>query len=732
MLLIGSLLFSLMAVAEKSPGRYSFRDAGATRVFEVEESRISGVSSSRVVLYEVDKGRRVGVPRYATRGVYVRLAPGAHMAEVARRAGAAGFRPTDAGPDRWIAEAASEVASLELTERLRQLEGVIEAHPLLARKQTPRATPNDPLFPHQWHLDNTGQSNALPGIDLNITNVWDTYRGQGTYLAIVDDGLQVNHPDLAANVDTAIDWDFNGNDDDPNTIGTGEKHGTACAGLAAAVGDNGIGVIGSAPETRLVGLRLTAIEATDEQEAAAIAWSNQVIHVKSFSWGPTDDGQTVKGPGPLTEAAMSNACMRGRHGRGVLLFWAAGNGLEDYDNANADGYANSIYSITVGSIGPNGKQAYYSEPGANVVVVAPSEGDNNHTVRVGVATTDLVGSSGYNAASDYEMNFGGTSASAPMAAGVGALMLQANPRLGWRDVQEILIRTATQNDPADPDWYVNGAGCYFNHRYGAGLINARAAVDMALTWTNLGKQRIVAMHSNVVVALPDADPIGQSFSFEVTNTFRVEHVMVRMSVEHPFRGDVWVGLTSPSNTHSLMMDTREDANSDYEDWPMTSVRNWGEHAAGTWTVQMADQWEQDTGTITQVSLILYGSQDDDTDDDGIDDDWEWEHFGGLETAGETTDSDGDHVLDGHEYLAGTQPTNAASYLAVTAVMRGEEEAVVEWPAEEGKFYSLSATTNLAASFAAIATNLAAIPPVMTITNTAPAGRHAWYRVELEP
>ena len=102
--------------------------------------------------------------------------------------------------------------------------------------------------------------------------------------------------------------------------------GVVVAGVAAAVGNNGTGVSGAAPEATLVGLRLIAGPATDADEAAAMAHQNGLIQVKSNSWGPGDSGAVVEAPGPLTIAALQNGVATGRGNLGTLYLWAAGNG----------------------------------------------------------------------------------------------------------------------------------------------------------------------------------------------------------------------------------------------------------------------------------------------------------------------------------------------------------------------------------------------------------------------
>jgi len=630
-------LASLLPLTLQAQDLVTIDDAGQPRVFEVtlDEVAISTPTARRVisaapreastaalkervrqrakqtgeevelVLREHVDNQRHGVPRILTREILVTVEPGADLAALlgndatARRAG-------DGLDHMYLVRATDSPSALDLALRLRATRGIRAAEPLLARQQTRRLVPNDTFFTNQWHLRNTGQFNGTAGNDVRITNVWDTYRGAGMYIAIIDDGLETAHPDLSANVNTTIDYDFNFNDNDPNP-GTGDDHGTACAGVAAARGNNGNGVSGAAPEATLVGLRLISLSSSDAEEAEAMAWSNSIIQLKSNSWGPSDTGSVLDGPGPLTLAALSNACVQGRGGRGILNFWAGGNGLNSGDDSNKDGYANSIYTIAIGAVANTGIQSWYSESGANIVVVAPSSGDNNSGAEVGIWTTDRTGVAGY-ASGDYANDFGGTSSATPLAAGVGALVLQANTNLGWRDVQEILIRTATRNHSGDSDWRTNAAGIWFNHKYGGGMINASGAVARALTWTNLGPQvMVVSNQPGLSVAIPDNNAAGITRTFAITNNLRVEHAVVRVGITHASRGQLLIELISPANTTSILAKVHGDSGDHYNGWSFMTVRNWGELANGTWTLRVADRTSGTSGTLTNAQLTLYGT-----------------------------------------------------------------------------------------------------------------------------
>lgn len=581
-----------------------------------DEERASGREAA-LVYYEAGRPRSEATRRLLGRRVAVRLAPGADPGAVAAAAGAVSAAAAPGAPG-WHLLAADDVAGApDLADRLANLAGVGEVHVQFGRQPRKKLIPNDTYFANQWHLRNTGQGGGTAGVDVNVVSVWDTRRGTNVVIGIVDDGLQLTHPDLVANVNT--NWDYDWNDSTPldpsPDPGNEDFHGTSCAGVAAARGNNSIGVSGAAPEAALVGLRLIAGAVDDADEAAALAHSNAVIHIKSNSWGPDDDGLTLEAPGPLARAALSNGVTSGRGGLGTIYTWAGGNGLEDDDNANKDGYANSPYTIAVAAVDDDGLQAYYSEPGACLVVCAPSSGGATD-----IYTTDLTGTDGYNSAygtagepsnRDYTGTFGGTSSATPLVAGVAALILQANPALGWRDVQEILIRSARRIKPTDADWATNSAGLAFNHAFGAGLVQASGAVARAAGWTNLGP-RITGRVSQtgLGLAIPDNNATGVSRTLNVATNVRVEHVEVTVNISHTSRGHLEVILTSPSGMQSRLIEPHADTGDHYASWTFTSVRHWGEASQGAWTVRVADRTSGTSGTLNSVALAVHGTASD--------------------------------------------------------------------------------------------------------------------------
>ena len=438
------------------------------------------------------------------------------------------------------------------------------AHKLLPRVNHPhlrtlRDFPNDPLFASQWHLRNTGQGG-----------------------------------------------------------------GTAVAGVAAARGGNGLGVTGVAPRAGIAGLRLVSANfQTDAMEAAALTFQNNnqgglgTIHIYNNSWGPQDDGRTLAGPAALTRAALAEGTATGRGGLGSVLVWAVGNGKGALDNANYDGYANSRFALAVGAVTNQGLATSYSEPGACVFVTAPSDGGPGANARI--VTTDRVGVLGYNTEldGDYATTFAGTSAAAPQVAGIAALLLEANPALTWRDVKHILAQTAAWTHPASPTWVLNAAGFRHSDAYGFGLADAHAAAMLALMWTPVAPEAAY-LSGALPVNAPIADGSGLSLTVPVfgapatathvcTASLRAETVGVTVNVTHAYRGDLEVVLTAPSGVASVLGTIRNDSGNDYKGWTFTTVKDWGEYTAGTWTLTVRDGISNDAGMLVDWSLAIHGT-----------------------------------------------------------------------------------------------------------------------------
>lgn len=458
----------------------------------------------------------------------------------------------------------------------------------------------DPIFTEQWHLYNPIQL----GHDVNVTGLWlDGITGQNVTVAVVDDGLDMNSDDLKPNYFAAGSWDFNDNDPVPAPELDDDRHGTRCAGEVAAARNDVCGV-GVAYDSKVAGLRILSKLISDADEAEALMYKYDDNHIYSCSWGPSDDGQTMEAPDVVIRRAMLKAIQEGRGGLGSIYVFASGNGAGAGDNCNFDGYTNSIYSITVGAVDRTGQHPYYSEECSAQLVVTYSSGSGD-----AIHTTDVGKNNCYKA-------HGGTSAAAPLAAGIFALVLQVRPDLTWRDLQYLAMDTALPIEGDEANQQDTAIGKKFSHTFGYGKIDSWALVEKAKDWELVKPQTwYFSPWIHVKKPIPEGRD-GLSVTFEVTqdmlkdaNVARLEHVTVTMNVEHQRRGDLSVDLISPKNVVSHLAVSRErDAKAEgYVDWTFMSVVHWGESGAGKWTIIVRDtEKNQFKGKFIDWRLKLWG------------------------------------------------------------------------------------------------------------------------------
>ena len=483
--------------------------------------------------------------------------------------------------------------------------GEIESFsPLIEKVFSPKFEPNDPYFDDQWHLYNSGQTSGVAGEDANVMGVWDSFNGSGVVISVIDDGVEHSHPDLSDNYVSVHSYDWCGDDSDPNP-NSSDGHGTAVAGVAAGTGNNSIGVTGAAFGASIAGHRLIACGFSDSTGADALSYHNGGIDIYSNSWGPFDSGNILDGPGPITIAAIEDSIYNGRSGLGNIYTWAAGNGLDADDNSNYDGYSNSRYSIAVAAITHYGEQSWYSEPGANILVTAHSNGGSPSYE--GITTTDITGTGGYDGG-DVTHDFGGTSSATPLVSGVIALVLEANPDLTWRDVQNILVHSSRKNDANDSSWNVNGAGHDVSHKFGFGAVDAGAAVSLALNWSSSGVETNASFGPYTPNLDIDNGPsTWTEFNLSVPVDLRLESVDIFVDITHDARGELDIVLQSPSGHESWLAEEHTDNNADYSNWRFGTVQHWDESSQGDWTLKVRDSVSgSNSGTVDSWEVIFHG------------------------------------------------------------------------------------------------------------------------------
>jgi subtilisin family serine protease len=444
--------------------------------------------------------------------------------------------------------------------------------------EQPRAErfPTDPAFLGQWSLMNF----ADPAADVNAVPVWDLgVTGLGVTVGVVEFGFQADHPDLAAN--------FNAAASQPPALVS--AHATSVAGVIAADNDNGTGGVGVAYDAMISSLAY----GLSSDNAAAFLYRNDLNDIKNNSWGPLDNGRITE-MSAVERAAIEQGVREGRGGLGEVFVWAAGNGGLD-DRVDYDPYASSRFTIAIGAIGDLNRRADYNEVGSSMFAVAHSSGNS----RAIFSTTTNGG---------YTTNFGGTSAAAPLAAGVVALMLDANPALSWRDVQHIIADTAWKVDPDAESWFVNGAGRDMSDDFGFGAVDALAAVNAALSWTPVAPEAVA--DTGVVAVnrfLPDNDAAGVSVQLFMDEAVLLEAVELVLNVNTDFVGDLHIELRSPAGTRSTLATARVDPGDDFVGHVFTTLRSWGEPSAGVWTLTISDRRAFNNAEWIDARVIGYGT-----------------------------------------------------------------------------------------------------------------------------
>eukprot|EP00095_Tigriopus_kingsejongensis_P012220 maker-scaffold528_size145933-snap-gene-0.25 protein:Tk12220 transcript:maker-scaffold528_size145933-snap-gene-0.25-mRNA-1 annotation:"prohormone convertase 1" len=417
---------------------------------------------------------------------------------------------------------------------------------------------NDLLWDHQWYMQDTRSRSDLPKINLNVLPVFEMgITGRGVRVCVLDDGLEHTHPDLAANYDPEISFDYNNGtkgDPDPSPRypsdpeGVPNSHGTRCAGEIAMVANNQICGVGMAFNAKIGGIRMLDGKINDQIEGLSLQHAYDKVDIFTASWGPSDDGKTVEAPGHLAQSALLKGVTKGRSGKGIIYVWAAGNGGMHSDNCNCDGYTSSIYTISI--------------------------------------------------------------------AGIIALALEANPSLTWRDVQYLVVLTSeTDVLVNNQGWQINGAGLRYNSRFGFGVMNAHRFVMAAKNWTNV-PEKIVQNWESLPMdnsTLVTNEPL--EITFEVPEHSKVkflEHVEIAMSIQYPVRGHLQIALMSPSGSISQLLTLRPEDTSDagFKNWKFMSVHFWSENPVGTWKLFIADKVSARplAGKANHPKIFLHGIQ----------------------------------------------------------------------------------------------------------------------------
>ena len=475
---------------------------------------------------------------------------------------------------------------------------------------------SDPKYHYQWHLSGVGfaslstldfdLNSSTKTVHLNVAEVWDKYKGKDTYIAIVEGGpIDIGHEDLKANIAS----DYNHNYSNRSAY----WHSTQVAGIAAACGYNGIGVRGVAPLAYVFGIGGFR-DLNDSLDS--LIRHRTITAVSNNSYGSTSFEHAPEMWYPSLETGID----QGFHGKGTVYVFSGGNKGDKGDNSNYDPYKNYHAVIAVCGVDYQGKHNGKSEPGANLWVCAltreKAPAPPRKIGKYGIVTTDLFRDDAHQdyAHDGYAINVSGTSYSAPMVSGIVALMRQANRNLGWRDVKVILADSARKTDPQNKGWGQSGMKYgsfdkyyHFNHQYGFGLVDAKAAVDLAEEWVNLPPRE------EDTIVEKEFDPISReeirkSLSVESDIHF-IEHVDATIDFNIGNYHDLSIELISPSGTTSILAAAFDKSGSRYNGkWRFGSSRHLGEQASGEWHLIARNTGAGNTITLRSWELRIRGYQ----------------------------------------------------------------------------------------------------------------------------
>ncbi|MCA9077956.1 MAG: choice-of-anchor D domain-containing protein, partial [Planctomycetaceae bacterium] len=451
-------------------------------------------------------------------------------------------------PDQYVLTVeGTGLEALEAANHLHESGLVTWATPNFIAEAQATAATNDSLLSLQWHLNNTGQSGGTSDADIDAFEAWDITTGSSdVVIAIFDSGVDLGHPDLAANIWTnpgeiagnGIDDDGNGwiddihgidvspdatgtngsskYDNDPSPFNAFDNHGTAVAGAAAAVGNNATGVAGVAHSSKI--LPIKPFRTTNSSGSLSLSYNDLAAAIyyaagRTFdglgTWRGADVSNHSWGGGPANQAvidAFAWAEQNGRGGKGQASFVSTGN-----DSTGLISFPSSLSStIAVGASDHNDTRASYSNYGSGIDFVAPG---GTSSGSAWYYTTDRSGASGY--VSGNYVGITGTSFSAPTAAGIGALVLSVNPNLTASELRSLLRDTA---DKTGGYIYIGG----FNSQMGYGRLNAFAAVQAAADFSVTGNG-VEIVDGDTTPSTTDHTDFG-SVSFgatAITRTFTV-------------------------------------------------------------------------------------------------------------------------------------------------------------------------------------------------------------------
>lgn len=535
---------------------------------------------------------------------------------------------------------------LKITNRLTWNPEILVAEPNIVVAIQHFYTPQDPMFKKQWYLAHQGGSQLANNSHISAEKAWDITKGnRSVIVAVADDAIDLNHPDLQGLGKIVAPLDLKDKDFSPDPKEAGENHGTACAGIAIAE-ENGQGIVGVAPGCALMPIRTTGY-LDDESIEKIFNWTiEKQAAVVSCSWGAS----AIYFPLSLRQRSVINkAATQGRKGKGCVIIFAAGNANRPINGTvNETGWQNDVVKgptrwlagftvhpdvITVAASNSLNQKSLYSNWGNGVSVCAPSNNAppglwmpetgytttppkiNSNFPGLGVFTTDRIGTPGYEPG-DFTGSFGGTSSATPVVAGVAALILSANPNLKAQDVRRILQETADKIVDPNPDPQLgNTLGNYdqngYSQWFGYGKVNAEKAVSMAqrMRVSMQGVTRQVQAENKNSLAIPDQNPQGVTSVIKITDGGQLKDLQVIVNIEHTYLGDIDIKLIAPHGEMALLQGRTLGRGTMlqkvYSVKDTFSLRQFLDISiTGDWQLLVTDHADHDTGTLKNWQLVI--------------------------------------------------------------------------------------------------------------------------------
>ncbi len=327
-------------------------------------------------------------------------------------------------------------------------------------------SPNDTMHSNQWNLSK-----------IKMQHAWNYTKGSNTIkVAVIDMGIDLNHPDLNNNIDAVNSRTFL-SDDTSAYPENGNAHGTMVAGIIAAELNNSIGIAGMAGGWGTTkGVSLIALQAgpgpfgdiSNSAAADAFDWADSIgVDIINCSWN-SKKNETI--PPPDLNTAINNA-----ENSGIIIVFSSGNieNVSDTSNSEVRYPASKSEVIAVGATTIQDYRKNYTDStdiatwgsryGPKLDVVAPG---------IYISTTDISGTTG-NSTGDYYSYFNGTSAAAPHVSALAALVLSHKPTLTANEVKSLILNNAGQVHSGTGYNYTYG----FNQEVGNGRIDVSKTLD---------------------------------------------------------------------------------------------------------------------------------------------------------------------------------------------------------------------------------------------------------------